>query len=192
MGERERIEERPNLSLLAIISFMVSFGVTRIFTTLKPDTVLTGGGYHIHHFWFGLLMVVIGGWLGISYTSERADRIAATIFGAGGGIIGDEFGLLLTLGDYWTEITYTLVVVFLAAASMLSLFFRYSDKIRLEFAEFIRGNASLYFGVFLVSISAAFILESDDVEIMVLSVVSEIVGWIIITTYFIQRSRKKR
>ena len=192
MGERERIEERPNLSLLAIISFMVSFGVTRIFTTLKPDTVLTGGGYHIHHFWFGLLMVVIGGWLGISYTSERADRIAATIFGAGGGIIGDEFGLLLTLGDYWTEITYTLVVVFLAAASMLSLFFRYSDKIRLEFAEFIRGNASLYFGVFLVSISAAFILESDDVKIMVLSVVSEIVGWIIITTYFIQRSRKKR
>lgn len=192
MGERERIEERPNLSLLAIISFMVSFGVTRIFTTLKPDTVLTGGGYHIHHFWYGLLMVVIGGWLGISYRSERVDRVAAIIFGAGGGIIGDEVGLLLTLGDYWTEITYTLIVVFLAVASMLSLFFRYSDRIRAEFAEFIRSNASLYFGVFLVSVSAAFILESDDARIVVFSVVSEIVAWIIIITYFIQKSRKKR
>src|SRR5512136_3116855 len=121
MVDRERIEERPNLSLLALISFIVSFAVARIFTTLKPDTVLTGGGYHIHHFWYGLLMVVIGGWLGISYRSERVDRVAAIIFGAGGGIIGDEVGLLLTLGDYWTEATYTLIVIFLAVASMLSL-----------------------------------------------------------------------
>jgi len=192
MEKIEGNEERPNLSLLALVSFITSFAVARVSTTLKPDAVLIGGGYHIHHFWFGLLMVIIGGWIGISYTSERADRIAAIIFGAGGGLIGDEVGLLLTLGNYWTEITYTLIVVFVTIASILILFFRYSEKIRIEFTKFIRSNASLYFGVFLASVSVAFILESDDFRITAFSSVSEIVALIIIVTYFIQRSRKRR
>lgn len=190
MNETRIIREKPNLSLLALVSFITSFAVARIFTTLKPDTVLTGGGYHLHHFWFGLILVVIGGWAGISYTSERVDRVAAIIFGAGGGLIGDEVGLLLTLGDYWTEITYTLIVLFVVLASMLSLFFRYSDKIRVEFTEFIRSNISLYFGVFLASVSAAFILEFDDPRIIGLSSASEIVALIIIIAYLIQKSKK--
>ena len=192
MEKIEGNEERPNLSLLALVSFITSFAVARVSTTLKPDAVLIGGGYHIHHFWFGLLMVIVGGWIGISYTSERADRIAAIIFGAGGGLIGDEVGLLLTLGNYWTEITYTLIVVFVTIASILILFFRYSEKIRIEFTKFIRSNASLYFGVFLASVSVAFILESDDFRIITFSSVSEMVALIIIVTYFIQRSKKKR
>ena len=192
MEKIEGNEERPNLSLLALVSFITSFAVARVSTTLKPDAVLIGGGYHIHHFWFGLLMVIIGGWIGISYTTERADRIAAIIFGAGGGLIGDEVGLLLTLGNYWTEITYTLIIVFITIASILILFFRYSEKIRVEFTKFIRSNASLYFGVFLASVSVAFVLESDDFRIIVFSSVSEIVALIIIVTYFIQRSRKRR
>jgi hypothetical protein len=192
MEKIEGNEERPNLSLLALVSFVMSFAVARVSTTLKPDAVLIGGGYHIHHFWFGLLMVIIGGWIGISYTSERADRVAAIIFGAGGGLIGDEVGLLLTLGNYWTEITYTLIIVFITIASILILFFRYSEKIRVEFTKFIRSNASLYFGVFLASISVAFILESDDFRIITFSSVSEMVALIIIVTYLIQRSRKRR
>lgn len=192
MEKIEGNEERPNLSLLALVSFIMSFAVARVSTTLKPDAVLIGGGYHIHHFWFGLLMVIIGGWIGISYTSERADRVAAIIFGAGGGLIGDEVGLLLTLGNYWTEITYTLIVVFVTITSILILFFRYSEKIRIEFTKFIRSNASLYFGVFLASVSVAFVLESDDLRIITLSSVSEMVALIIIVTYFIQRSKKRR
>ncbi len=192
MPEEEKIREKPNLSLIALGSFIASFAVARIFTTLKPGTVLISGDYHIHHFWYGIILVVIGGWLGISYQSERIDRVAAILFGAGGGVIGDEVGLLLTFGDYWTEITYTLVVVFVAIASMLSLFFRYSDAIRTEFAEFVRSNASLYFGVFLASVSAAFILESDHVIVIAVSSVSEFVAWVIIIAYFVQRSRKKR
>jgi hypothetical protein len=191
MEKTERTEERPNLSLLALVSFITSFAVARVFTRLKPDSVLIGGGYHVHHFWFGLIMVIIGGWIGISYTSERADRVAAIIFGAGGGLIGDEVGLLLTLGNYWTEITYTLIVVFVTFASMLSLFFRYSEKIRIEFTKFIRSNISLYFGVFLSSISVAFILESDDFWIIDFSIVSEIVALIIIITYFILMVRRR-
>jgi hypothetical protein len=93
MDKKEKIQEKPNLSILALISFIASFTIARTFTTINPDTVLISGNYHIHHFWFGIAMLAIGGWLGISYTSERTDRLAAILFGAGGGLIGDEVGL---------------------------------------------------------------------------------------------------
>jgi hypothetical protein len=195
MQQREKIKTKPNLSMLALISFIASFAVARIFTSLSPKTVLVGGGFHIHHFWYGLSMLAIGGWLGISVEDERVNRVAAILFGAGGGLIGDEVGLLLTFGDYWTGITYTFVITFVAFVSTLILLIRYSRIIRTEFIEFARSNASLYFGVFLAAVSVAFILENDDPRIVAVSSISTIVALVIISAYLIQRiltRRKKR
>jgi len=189
MAVKERIQEKPNLSILAMVSFIASFIVARIFTTLNRNTVLFSGGYHIHHFWYGIAMLAIGGWLGISYQSERIDRLAAILFGAGGGIIGDEIGLLLTLGNYWTEITYTFVIVFLTFASMLILVNRYYKIIRTEFTQFLLSNASLYFGVFLAAVSIAFILETDNVTIITVSSVLTVMACVIILAYFVQKIR---
>jgi len=192
MTAKEKIQKKPNLSILAMVSFIASFIIARIFTTLNPNIVLIGGGFHIHHFWYGLAMLAIGGWLGISYQSERIDRLAAILFGAGGGLIGDEIGLLLTLEDYWSEITYTFVIIFLTFASMLILLRKYSEIIRLEFTEFLRSNASLYFGFFLALISIAFILETDNITLITISGVLAITAFIIILAYFIQRLRTKQ
>jgi len=189
MAAKEKIQEKPNLSILAMVSFIASFIVARIFTTLNRNTVLFSGGYHIHHFWYGIAMLAIGGWLGISYQSERIDRLAAILFGAGGGIIGDEIGLLLTLGNYWTEITYTFVIVFLTFASMLILVNRYYKIIRTEFTQFLLSNASLYFGVFLAAVSIAFILETDNVTIITVSSVLTVMACVIILAYFVQKIR---
>ena len=79
---------------------MVSFVMARLFTILNPNVVLVGGNFHIHHFWYGLALLSVGEWLGISYSGEEVDRLAAVLFGAGGGLIGDEIKLLLTFGDY--------------------------------------------------------------------------------------------
>jgi hypothetical protein len=68
--EDTKIKRRPNLSVLALISFIASFAIARTFTTLSPKMVLLTGSLHIHHFWYGILMVAIGGWLGISYNDE--------------------------------------------------------------------------------------------------------------------------
>jgi hypothetical protein len=189
----ERVKTKPNLSILALISFLGSFGIARTFTTFYPDTVLVGGGFHIHHFWYGLAMLAIGGWLGISVENERVNRVSAILFGAGGGLIGDEVGLLLTLESesYWTEITYTSVILFLAFISMLILLNKYSKIIRTEFTEFVSSNASLYFGVFLTAVSIAFILETDNWIVIAISSVSTIVAWIIILAYFIQLIMKR-
>jgi len=189
ISSEEKTEIKPHLSILALTSFTASFVIARIFTTLNPNIVLVSGGLHIHHFWFGLAMLVIGGWLGISYRSERIDRLAAIIFGAGGGLIGDEAGLLLTFGNYWTGITYTFAILFLTFASMLILLNRYSRIIRKEFTQFLTGHASLYFGVFLAAVSMAFILETDNVIIITISSVLTITGSVIILAYLIQRTR---
>ena len=183
---------KPNLSALALVSFVGSFIIARAFTTLSPKTVIVTGGIHIHHFWYGLIMLAVGGWLGISYNDERIDRLAAILFGAGGGIIGDEAGLLLTLGDYWTLLTYTVIITFLAIVSITILLIRYSNTIRTEFSHFARSNASLYFGVFLAAVSAAILLETDDLVMDAISVVLTAVAFAVILAYFVQRVTRRR
>lgn len=183
---------KPNLSLIALIAFIASFAVARIFTSLKPDTVLIGSGYHIHHFWYGLALLAIGGWLGISYESKRVNRLAAILFGAGGGIIGDEVGLLLTLENYRSEITYTVVVTFVTIVTILILLNRYSKIIEAELVEFLSGNASLYIGVFLAAVSLAFVLGTDNTIIFATSGLGVIVAFALIIAYFISQISKIR
>ncbi len=188
----EHIRTRPNLSVLALISFMASFVVARLFTTLHTNIVLIHGGIHFHHFWYGLSLLVIGGWLGISIgcSHERINRVSAIMFGVGGGLVGDEVGLLLTFGDYWTGITYTLVIVFSTVVSVLILLIRYSRIIHREFTVFLSSHAGLYSGVFLVVVSVAFILETRRFVIRTFPAALTIVGCIIVAAYFIKRMRQ--
>jgi formate-dependent nitrite reductase membrane component NrfD len=137
-------------------------------------------------------MLAIGGWLGISYNDARIDRLAAVIFGAGGGLIGDEAGLLLTFENYRTGLTYTMVTGFLALALILILVARYSKAIVAEFAGFTRSRASLYFGVFLATISIAFLMDTDNPIIIAASSISAAVACLIIMTRLIQRIARKR
>ena len=193
-SDEEKVEERPNLSILAMISFIASFLIARTFTSLSPNITLTGpGGYHIHHFWYGIAMLAIGGWLGISYQSNRIDRLAAILFGAGGGIIGDEAGLLLTgLQNYWTGITYTLIIIFLTLVSMLVLLFRYSKTIATELAELTQSKVSIYFSIFLAVVSAATILETHNLLIIAISSALVAISCFVILGYSVQRLRKRQ
>lgn len=184
---------RPSLSVLALISFLASFTVARTFTTLSPSAVFIAGSIHIHHFWYGIAMLALGGWLGINYNDLRITRFAAIMFGAGGGLIGDEVGLLLTLesANYWAGVTFTFVIIFTGVASILILVNIYRTVIRREFSEFLGSSASFYFGVLLAAISIGFVLETGDFIINIASTISTVVGVIIALSYFIQRLRKK-
>jgi hypothetical protein len=188
IASSEKIVRRPSLSIRALISFIASFIIARMFTILNPSTVvLVGEEIHVHHFWYGIALLAIGGWLGISYDDERIDRLAAILFGAGGGLIADEVGLLLKFTDYWTELTYTLVMIFVALVSIMILIIRYSRTILREFFEFSSSNTSLYIGVFLEAVSVAFIMETDDLIINIVSSIVAIVALMFILAYFIQR-----
>lgn len=167
--KRLRGAEKPNLSFIMLISFLASFAVARTFTAFFPSVTLEIQGYHIHHFWYGLALLAIGGWIGINYRDEQTDRIAAIVFGTGGGLVGDQFGLLVTFGDYYSGLTYTFVISVLAFAAMVPLFKRHGRAIVTEIYGSFRQNVDLYFGLLLAFLSSAFLLQSDNPSVITLS-----------------------
>jgi len=150
------IKVNYSLTFLALSAFMISFFAARIFTTINPDTVVVSGGIHFHHFWFGLAMVVVAGWLGIVSTHPALNRIYATGFGFGGGLIGDEVGLLLTFGNYQSELTYVFFVGFICTVALILLVLRYAGPLKRDFEDVNRGEALVHFGVVVAGFSALF------------------------------------
>lgn len=180
---------KPNLSFIILAFFLATFAIARIFTFFFPSTTLVIQGYHVHHFWYGLLLFTIGGWLGINYRDEHTDRIAAMIFGIGGGLIGDEIGLLM-MGNYYDAFTYTFVTALLVFAFMATLFRRHGQAIVTELLGFFRKNIDLYVGLFLALLSSAFLIQSDSLPVIAISGMTFIVAIALILRRIIRYFRK--
>jgi len=65
-------------------------------------------GYHVHHFYIGILLIGIAGWKAIVGSSRLTRKHIAMIYGAGLGLFMDEIRLLLTWGDYFSSLSYLL------------------------------------------------------------------------------------
>ncbi len=174
--KRLRGAEKPNLSFIMLISFLASFATTRTFTAFFPSVTLVVQGYHIHHFWYGLALLAIGGWIGINYHDEQTDRIAAMVFGTGGGLVGDQFGLLVTFGDYHSGLTYTFVISLFGFVALVTLFKRHGRAIVTEVYGSFRQNINLYIGLLLAFLSSAFLLQSDNPSVITLSGITFIIA----------------
>lgn len=114
--------------------------------------------------------------MGINYRDDQTERIAAIIFGVGGGLIGDEIGLLVTFGDYYNGITYTFVISLLAFVFIVTLFMRHGQAIINEILGFSRLNIDLYVSLFLAVVSSAFLIQSDNTLVVILSSITFIVA----------------
>lgn len=125
--------------------------------------------------------------MGISYDEKEIDRVAAILYGAGGGLIVDEVGLLLTFDNYWTSLTYSFLIIFLSFIVVLMFFFRYRLTILEELAEFATSNVSLYLGIFLAAVSGAFIIQTDNFLVTVVAGVFVIIAVILILVFLLQR-----
>ena len=164
--------------------------MARSFTTFFPSTVLISNGIHIHHFWFGIALVAIGGWLGISYDDKETSRVASILYGAGGGLIVDEIGLLLTLGNYWTGLTYDFLVVFLASIVVLMLFYRYRLLIVEEFSEFVKSKLSFYLGILLFAVSVGFIIQTENSIVIAIASIVAVIAIILIIIFLFREFTK--
>ncbi len=93
--------------LLVLISFLVTFGITRAITHLQKVGLWPNqhGALHIHHLVPGIFLLLISGYLGISFWSKGKIRlIVAILFGIGAALTIDEFALWLYLQDvYWEK-----------------------------------------------------------------------------------------
>jgi hypothetical protein len=97
---------------LILVSFLVSWGFIRTSAHMIraqvswwPGNVETKGGTHIHHLVWGILLLLVMGYLGISFDIESPwIELVAVGFGVGMGLTLDEFALWLNLQDvYWSE-----------------------------------------------------------------------------------------
>jgi hypothetical protein len=93
-------------------SFLASFLFIRTSTRLIrkqvrwwPGNVKTKGGLHIHHLVWGILFILISGFLEFALApSSPWLEVLAAVFGVGAGLTLDEFALWVHLEDvYWAE-----------------------------------------------------------------------------------------
>lgn len=96
--------------LLALASFVITFLATRTITRMiragkGPFRNVSPGGLHIHHVVPGVLLTVVGGFGAVGSGRHGVTAaVCAVVFGAGAGLVLDEFALILHLDDvYWTE-----------------------------------------------------------------------------------------
>ena len=107
--------ERRERLFLASIGFLLTFAVVRTITHLIKagvgpfHNVVGSGGLHIHHLVWGILLLLLVGyvWLiqegtGQSRFPSWFSRATAIVYGVGAALTLDEFALWLNLQDvYW-------------------------------------------------------------------------------------------
>jgi hypothetical protein len=138
-------------------------------------------------------MLAVGGWLGISYNDPRIDRISAIIFGAGGGLIGDEIGILMTFEgeNYWAGISYTFAIILLAVTSILVLINKYSAVIKKEFGVLSGTRGGFYLAVFVEAVSLAFLIDANNPLIIIVASVIAVIAFCVIVSFFFQAIKKR-
>ncbi len=117
---------------IVFVFFLISFITTRLIVLFFPDFNILGLGiiesYEIHHYFLGIVLLLIAGWVVLVSDSLRLKRISAALYGVGFGLIVDEIGLLLTCGtdgltcDYWSRITYD-VVTYVVVGFLIIIYF---------------------------------------------------------------------
>ncbi|MGX2998736.1 hypothetical protein JNUCC64_31465 [Streptomyces sp. JNUCC 64] len=130
---RDIVEPGKLPLLLALVSFVTAFALTRLVTRMiragkGPFRNVTPGGLHIHHVVPGIVLMVVGGFTLLAGGRHGfGTGFAAVLFGAGTGLVLDEFALVLHLSDvYWTEEgtkSVEVVVITTALASLMLLGF---------------------------------------------------------------------
>lgn len=111
--------------VLAWFAFTVTFAILRAITWSIHAHVghfanVTAGSVHIHHYLWGILLVIIVAFLGLVERAPTWRTIMGLAFGVGLALIIDELALLIDLKDvYWSGaggISVAVALVLIGAA----------------------------------------------------------------------------
>lgn len=160
--------DRPGqrAGFVALAAFLGSFLFIRTSARLMrnprvpwwPGSVSTSSGLHLHHLVWGIVLILLAGFLGFAINPVSPwNEVLAALFGIGAGLTLDEFALWVYLKDvYWAEegrASFDAVVV----AAVLGLL------IVLGLAPFdLRGNTS--------SLTTLFVIVTLDVLLSALAI----------------------
>jgi hypothetical protein len=109
--ERAIVDTGRQPQFLFFAAFLISWGFIRTSAHLIRAQVswwpgnVEVGGTHIHHLVWGILLLLISGWIGVTVAPDSPwHEILAVLFGIGAGLTLDEFALWLNLRDvYWEK-----------------------------------------------------------------------------------------
>ena len=122
--------ERRERLFLASLGFFITFGVVRGITYMiragiGPFHNVTSGGLHIHHLVWGILLLLVVGYVWLieeGVGSTWVASVTAIAFGVGAALTLDEFALWLNLRDvYWAQQGRESIDAVIIFASLLSV-----------------------------------------------------------------------
>jgi hypothetical protein len=129
----KRLEDSKRLSqFLILISFLTTFAIVRTITHLQKLNIFPNQHnniLHIHHLVPGIILLLISGYIGISFWSIHKLRVLmAVLFGIGAALTIDEFALWLYLKDvYWAKQGRDSIDAFILVIIIFSIAFLASE-----------------------------------------------------------------
>jgi hypothetical protein len=119
-------------AFLVVLGFLLTFAFIRTSARLIrmevswwPGNVETSSGLHIHHLFWGILLLIVAGFVSFIGLPSPWWQITAVAFGIGMGLTLDEYALWLYLDDvYWKDqgrSSIDAVVIALLLAGLVAL-----------------------------------------------------------------------
>ena len=117
------------VALRALLAFLVTFAFLRALTAvihfhlLPIHDVITKSGLHIHHLFWGILLLMVTGFAALATRDPAWHLRIAIVFGCALALTLDEFALWLRLADvYWSREGLASLKAAAVAAAVLGVF----------------------------------------------------------------------
>ncbi len=166
--DRAIVDTGRQPEFLFFVAFLVTFGFIRTSAHLIRAQVswwpgnVEVGGTHIHHLVWGILLLLIAGWVGVTVAPDSPwHEILAVLFGIGTGLTLDEFALWLNLKDvYWSAQGRRSIDAVIVAATITGMalvgFTAWVDvATEVEDAVFAAAAAAGVLGILIALVNAA-------------------------------------
>lgn len=103
--------QRRQVTFWMLIGFMPTFGLARLIVHLNPHLFVTLNGNHVHHFVYGIAVLIVVGYIALTTRDYGRPGLAAA-YGAGVALTLDEFAIWFHLEDlYHARASYDAIVL---------------------------------------------------------------------------------
>lgn len=101
------------IPFIILVSFLATFAISRLVVNLLPDLNLNVRGTHVHHFAYGIILLIIIGYVLLTQPRSRKTRLKMSLlFGIALGLAFDEFAMWIQLEDaYYDRTSYDAIVI---------------------------------------------------------------------------------
>src|SRR5262245_38589956 len=106
---RQHLDLTRQVAFRALVAFLLTFGGLRVLTyiihyqLLPIGNLVTKSGLHIHHLFWGILLLMGVGFVALATRAPQWHLRVAVVFGVALALTLDEFALWLRLADvYWS------------------------------------------------------------------------------------------